>query len=168
MKKQLLTLAFAALTFTAFGERPTLDESAIRLGVRDWYLVRTARTESLDVNRLKALYRADVEFTDPTNDQPVVAHGLQAYNALWQPLVASVQNLDLKFDGKVEVAVQGSKATTAFVFRPSGTQKDGQPLNCITRVNLTWERHDGLWQIVREQLSPEKPVTPAATVADAK
>ncbi len=163
MKKHILAAVFIALSATAFAERPSSDELAVRLGVRNWFLLHSTNTDQFGVNQLKAIYRPDVEFTDPAGGASAQGQGLLAYAALWQPLAQNVHKLTAKFNDEMEVSVQGTKAVTTFTFRPEGIYKDGRPLTCHTRVSLTWERRDGTWKIAREELTPLDPTPIVAT-----
>jgi ketosteroid isomerase-like protein len=154
MKKHLLAFLFVALSATAFAERPSLDEMAVRIGVRDWFVLHSTNADSITVQRLKTIYRADFAFSDPMSDDATQGQGLKAYAAIWQPLSEKVRTLEARIDDAMKIAISGGKAESTFVFRPEGTYKDGRPLTCQTRVTLTWERRDGQWQIVRENLAP--------------
>jgi ketosteroid isomerase-like protein len=159
MKRHLLAALFVALTATAFAERPSLDEMAVRIGVRDWFVLHSTNADPITVQRLKMIYRVDFAFTDPMSEAATQGQGLKAYAAIWQPLSEKVRTLVAKIDDSMKIAVNGDQAETAFTFRPEGTYKDGRPLTCQTRVTLSWERRDGQWQIIREDLAPlaEKP-----------
>jgi ketosteroid isomerase-like protein len=154
MKKHILSALLVALVTTALAERPSSDELALRLGVRDWFLLHSTSADQFGISQLKAIYRPDVEFNAPTSGAESRGQGLPAYAALWQPLAQSVEKLAAKFTDEMKVTVEDSKAVTTFTFRPEGTYKDGRPLTCQTRISLTWERRDGMWKIVREEFTP--------------
>jgi ketosteroid isomerase-like protein len=161
MKKHILTVVFIALSVTAFAERPSTDELAIRLGVQAWFSARSSSNGQFDFSKLPAIYRRDLEFTDPATGKFTTARGLDAYTAILRPLAEQVQKFEAKPADDVSVALNGSIATSTFTFRPQGLYKDGRPVTCGARVSLTWERHDGLWQIAREQTAPLAPQVPA-------
>ncbi len=115
--------------------------------------MHSTNAEALTVDRLKAIYRADVEFDDPANGGSSRGHGSQAYASVWRPLSPSVQNFDAKVSEDIKVSVEGAKATTTFNFRAEGARKDSRPLTGHARVRLTWQRDDGVWQIIREELT---------------
>jgi hypothetical protein len=154
MKKHLLAALFAALTTTAFAQRPSSDELAIRLGVQSWFSARSSSVGQFDFSKLQAIYRPDVEFTNPDTGKSASARGLEAYTALLRPMTQDLQKLDAKPGDDVSVALNGSTATSSFLYRPLGLYKDGRAVTCAALVNLTWERHNGLWQIAREQTTP--------------
>ena len=79
MKNHLLTAVLVALTATTFAQRPSIDETALRLGVHEWLAVRSAENGRFDFTKFKALYRPDLEFTDPATGKPLVVRGLGAY-----------------------------------------------------------------------------------------
>lgn len=154
MKKHLLAVLFVAFSATAFAGRPSLDEMAVRVGVRDWFVLHSTNADPITVQRLKTIYRADFAFTDPMSGVATQGQGLKAYAAIWQPLAEQVRTLEARIDDSMKVAINGDQAESTFVFRPEGTYKDGRPLTCQMRVTLHWERRDGQWQIVREDLAP--------------
>jgi ketosteroid isomerase-like protein len=161
MKRHILAAIFIVLSATAFAQRPSSDEVAIRLGVHAWFSARSSSNGQFDFTRLAAIYRPDLEFTDPATGKATSVRGLDAYAAFLRPLVEQLQKFVAKPGDDVSVALNGSTATSTFTFRPQGTYKDGRPVECASLVNLTWVRHDGLWQIAREQLAPLAPQVPA-------
>jgi ketosteroid isomerase-like protein len=161
MKKHILAAVFVALSATAFAERPSSDELAIRLGVREWFSARSSSTGQFNFSKLQAIYRPDLEFTDPATGKSMTTRGLVAYTAILQSLVEQVQKFEAKPGDDVSVALNGSNATSSFTFRPQSIYKDGRAVTCGARVSLTWERHDGLWQIAREEIAPLAPQVPA-------
>ena len=160
MKKHILAAFFSALNATGFAVRPSSDEVAIRLGVREWFSARSSNSGQFDFARLQTLYRADLEFTEPGKDPSAVARGFDAYTASLGPFAGNLQKLDVKLADDLRVTLNGSSAVTEFTFRPQGTYRDGRAVTCAARVSLTWERRDGFWQIAREHAVPLAP-TPA-------
>ena len=161
MKKHILAAILIALSATAFAQRPSSDEVAIRLGVQAWFYARSSSNGQFDFTRLPAIYRPDLEFTDPVTGKATTARGLEAYTAILRPLVEQLHKFVAKPGDDVSVALNGSTAISTFTFRPQGTYKNGRPVECAALVSLIWERHDGLWQIAREQLVPLSPQGPA-------
>lgn len=154
MKKHLLTAIFIALCVSAFAQRPSTDETAVRLGVQAWLSARSSETGRFDFSKFKALYRPDLEFTDATTGKVADVRGLSAYTARLQALTERVQNYAAVPANDLHVSMNGKSATTSFTFRSEGYYKDGNPVTCAGRVDLTWERHDGFWQIAREETTP--------------
>jgi len=161
MRKHILAAVFIALSAAALAERPSTDELAIRLGVQAWFSARSSRNGQFDFTRLPAIYRPDLEFTDPATGKAATARGLDAYTANLRSLFEQVQKFAARPGDDVSVALDGSSATSTFTFRPQGTYKDGRAITCGARVSLTWERRDGLWQIAREHSAPLAPQVPA-------
>jgi ketosteroid isomerase-like protein len=168
MKKFLFVTAFIAWTMTALAGRPTTDEMAARLGVQAWFSTHSPTPGSMDVTHLKAIYRPEIEFTNPVSANAATEHGVKAYSAVWQPLADSVETFSAKLGDDLQVTTQGSKIVTTFTYRPQGVYKDGRQLSCNTRVSLTWERPEGFWQITREVLTPLDPATATPSVATTK
>lgn len=154
MKKHLLTAVLVALAASTFAQRPSIDEMAIRLGVHEWLAVRSSETGRFDFTKFKALYRPDLEFTDPATGKPADVRGLGAYTARLQPLTENVGTYAAVSEGDVRIAMNGTSATTSFTFHSQGSYKDGSPITCGGQVNLTWIRHDGFWQVAREEITP--------------
>lgn len=163
--KHLLTALFVALTASAFAERPSTDELAIRLGVQSWFSARTWSNGEFNFAKLQSIYRPDLEFSEKSAGDNSKKRGLSAYTAMMQPIVERVQKLDAKPGDDVRVTLQGATATTTFTFQPQGTYKDGRPVTCSARVTLTWKRQNGLWQIAREETVPLAPIVPAELAA---
>ncbi len=161
MKKHLLTALLVAFAASAFAERPSTDELAIRLGVQSWFSARSGNNGEFNFAKLQSLYRPDFEFSEKSAGDTETASGFSAYTAMLQPIVAQVQKLDSKPSDDLRVALQGATATTTFSFQPRGTHKNGRAVNCNSRVTLTWKRHNGLWQIAREETTPLAPTSPA-------
>ncbi|MGB8167721.1 MAG: nuclear transport factor 2 family protein [Chthoniobacteraceae bacterium] len=155
MKTHLLATIFVALSATAFAQRPSIDETAVRLGVNEWLAVRSAVAGGFDFTKFKALYLPDLEFTDPATGHAADVRGLGAYTARLQPLIEKVQTYAAVAEGDVRVSMNGSAAVTSFTFHSQGSYKDGNPITCGGRVNLTWQRRDGFWQIAREEFTPD-------------
>lgn len=154
MKQSFVAAVFAALITTALAERPSTDELAVRLGVDAWFSARTSSTGQFDFAKLKAIYRPDVEFTDPATGNSASARGFNAYAAHLQPLARQTEKLEARPGGDVSISLNGSTAMSSFTFRPQGLYKDGRAITCGARVSLTWERQNGLWQIARESTTP--------------
>lgn len=161
MKKRLLTALFVAFTASAFAERPSTDELAIRLGVQSWFSVRSWSNGEFNFAKLQSIYHPDLEFSEKGARGTTTTHGFSAYTAMLQPIIERVQKLEANPGGDVRVTLQGTTATTTFNFQPQGTYKDGRAVTCGARVTLTWERHNGLWQIAREETVPLAPAVPA-------
>lgn len=152
MKNLLVGFLLWVLCATAMAERPSNDELALHLGVRDWFLIHSAAAEVRDERRLQTIYRADVEFHGTSDG--LTGRGVAAYAAVWQPLSQSVEKFAVKFSDDVAISVHGEAAVTTFHFRPEGAFKDGRPLSCDVRVTLDWERREGMWKIVHEEITP--------------
>jgi len=159
--KHLVLVFFVALTSSVFAERPSTDELAIRLGVQSWFSARSWSDGEFNLAKLQSIYRPDLEFSEKSAGEPSTKRGLSAYTAMMRPIVDRVQKLDAKPGGDVRVTLQGATATTTFSFQPQGTYKDGRAVTCSARVTLTWERHNGLWQIAREEAVPLAPTVPS-------
>ena len=159
--KHFITALFVALTASAFGERPSTDELAIRLGVQSWFSARSWNNGGFNFAKLQSIYRPDLEFSEKSAGDTSTKRGLSAYAAMMQPIVERVQKLDAKPGDDVRVTLQGATATATFSFKPQGNYKDGRPVTCGARVTLTWERQNGLWQIAREETAPLDPIIPA-------
>lgn len=167
MKHHLLAAIFVVLGATAFAERLSTDETAVRLGAREWLSLRASETGRFDFTKLKNIYRTDLQFTDPATGNPADVRGLDAYTARLQPLVEKVQKYAAVLGNDIRVSMNGNLATTSFTFRSEGLYKDGSPVTCSGRVNLTWERRLGFWQITREETMPLNPAVPSE-IATAK
>src|SRR5260221_3324513 len=150
---QLAAFLFV-LDAAVLAQRPSTDEVAIRLGVSAWFSGRTALLQAADPARLKALYLPGPEATETLTGAARTARGLQEYAALWQPFFESLTSLSAAPNGDLKLSIDGDYAVTAFSFTPQGTRKDGGPQACGARVSLTWMKHNGLWQIAREELGP--------------
>lgn len=159
--KHLLAALFLAFTVSAFAERPSTDELAIRLGVQSWFSARSWSDGEFNLAKLQSIYRPDLEFSEKSAGDTSMKRGLSAYTAMMQPIVERLQKLDAKPGADIRVTLQGTTATTTFNFQPRGTYKDGSAVTCGARVTLTWERQNGLWQIAREETVPLAPVVPA-------
>ena len=159
MKKHLLTALFVALAATAFADRPSTDELAIRLGVQSWFSARSWSNGKFNFAKLQSIYCPDLEFSEKSAGGTATKRGLSAYTAMMKPIVEQVQKLAAKPGDDVRVTLQGATATTTFSFQPQGTYKDGRAVTCSAHVTLTWERHNGLWQIAREETVPLGRVT---------
>lgn len=162
--KHLLTVLFVVFSASAFAERPSTDELAIRLGVQSWFSARSWSNGEFNFAKLQSIYRPDLEFSEKSAGEISTKRGLSAYTAMMQPIVERVQKLDAKPSDDVHVTLQGATATTTFNFQPQGTYKDGSAVTCSARVTLTWERHNGLWQIAREETVPLASAIPAELV----
>jgi ketosteroid isomerase-like protein len=165
MKTHLLAGLVLAFATAVFAERPSNDEVAVRLGVNEWLAARSTESGHLDFAKLKALYLANLEFTDPVTGEPASTRGLQAYTARLQPLLEQVQSHTAVADGDVRVVMNGDSATSVFSVQSRGVGKDGHPIACGGRVNLTWVRHDGFWQVAREEVTPLTAKAPGKVAA---
>jgi ketosteroid isomerase-like protein len=65
----------------------------------------------------------------------------------------------------IRLSLRGTMATTTFNFQSQGAYQDGRAVTCGARVTLTWERHNGLWQIAREETVPLAPAIPPELAA---
>jgi ketosteroid isomerase-like protein len=126
----------------------------VRLGVNEWLAVRSSETGRFDFTKFKSLYRPDLEFTDPATGKAADVRGLGAYTERLQPLTENVRVYTANSEGDVRIVMNGTSATTSFTFHAQGIYKDGNPIACGGRVNLTWIRHEGFWQVAREEITP--------------
>jgi ketosteroid isomerase-like protein len=158
MKTLIAARFFAALILflnsVAFAERPSTDEVAIRLGVAAWFNGRTTLPQPTNAASLKALYRPELEATENVNGASSSAHGLSEYLTLWRPFFDSLASVSAAPTGDLKLSIKGDHAITTFSFVPQGTYNDGTPVTCGAHVSLTWKKHDGLWQIAREEIRP--------------
>ncbi len=145
MSRRLITSAFAALLLTATSafaaERPSTDETAIRLGVTAWSTFLKDGASSPDAESLSLFVKGSnlSARTSPTS--------------AW--LAASGSRTAQPTD--VAVEVHGDSATVTLTLTA-----DGAAAKATARVALAWQRVNGLWQIAREEVAPVESARVAA------
>jgi len=142
MKRPLLPYAFVALLIfsgsRAAADRPSTDETAIRLGVSAWSAPwkNSAPSASAGSNKLFVSRSNLIARTSPT------AAWLATFST-WTAQPADVA-----------VTTHGDEALATFVLHAEGTDQAGATQKAAARITLTWQRINGLWQIAREQAVP--------------
>jgi hypothetical protein len=124
----VLIAAIAITSRLSAADRWSTDETAVRMGVSAWFSLWSRPTSIPDAAGVKALYAVKPSAEIPVTLQTASRAGL----------LDSSQNPPAQFT----VTMQGDRAVTTFRL-PSA------------HVMLTWERRAGLWQIVRESITPE-------------
>lgn len=137
MSRRLIISALAALLLAAANasaaERPSTDETAIRLGVTAWSAFLKDGTSSPEAESLSLFVKGSnlSARTSPTS--------------AW--LAASGSRTAQPTD--VAVDVRGDTATVTLTLIT-----EGAAAKATARVALAWQRVNGLWQIAREEVAP--------------
>jgi ketosteroid isomerase-like protein len=112
-----------------------------------------AAVNAKDINGIMAYYSPDESLLIFDTITPRQYVGAAAFRKNWEALLAA-------YPGAVHAEVSDWKAETegnlAYghgIFRTTGLDKDGKPLNFTTRVTDVYRKVDGKWLVVHEHVS---------------
>ncbi len=136
-----LIASLAAIAQLSAADRWSSDETAVRMGLNAWFSIWTRPGATAGDPEVKTLYA-----TPPSASLPAVVQTASRAGAL-----PSAMSQPERF----AVTMQGDRAISSFTLAPQKSAGGEALADPAAQVVLTWERRSGMWQIVRETITPE-------------
>lgn len=132
-----------------------IREAEVLARTQEWFTAWSPGQAPFEAEELRDVFGSgEILIRDDFDGSVVTLTTFDEYAETWQPVMRdSFSYYRIEPVGDIDVRVNGDLAVTAFEWRAEARDKNGNPVEIGQVGTHIWERVDGTWRILQEQLT---------------